>query len=62
VVPAITGQLFSGGEEGRADAVPCMVGMNADLLYVGIVIECLQPDEADGRIPLVHGDQEPAVF
>ena len=35
---------------------------NADLLDVGAAVEHLQPDEADGRILLVHGDQEPAVF
>jgi hypothetical protein len=36
--------------------------VNADLLDMGAAVEHLQPDEADGRILLVNGDQEPAVF
>ena len=39
-----------------------MVRVNADLLDMGIAVEHLQPNEADGRILLVHGDQEPAAF
>jgi hypothetical protein len=61
-VPACAGQLLSGSEEGRPDAASCMVRVNADLLDVKIPVEHFQPDEADGRIPLVHGDQEPTVF
>ena len=55
---ASAGQLLSGSEEGRSDAVSCMVRVNADLLDVGIAVEYLQPDEAEGRIPLVRGNQE----
>ena len=58
---ASAGQLLSGSKERRSDAVSCMVRVNADLLDVGIAVEYLQPDEAEGRIPLVDGDQEPAV-
>lgn len=39
-----------------------MVRVNADLLDVRIAVEYLQPDEAEGRIPLVDGDPEPTVF
>ena len=61
-MPAGAGRLLGGGEKGRSDAVPRAVGVNADLLDVGTAVEHLQPDEAEGCIPLVHGDQEPAVF
>jgi hypothetical protein len=38
-----------------------MVRVDADLLDVRIAVEYLQPDEADRRIPPVHGHQEPTV-
>ena len=61
-MPAGAGHLLGGREKGRTDAVSCMVRVNADLLDMGTAVEHLQPDEAVGRILLVHGDQEPAVF
>jgi len=60
-VPAGAGQLLGGSKEGRSDAVPGVVRVDADLLDVRIAVEYLQPDETEGPIPLVHGDQEPAV-
>ena len=61
-MPAGAGHLLGGSKKGRSDAVSCTVRVNADLLDMGTAVEHLQPDEAEGRIPLVHGDQEPAVF
>lgn len=59
---ASTGQLLSGSKEGGSDAVSRMVRVNAHLLDMGIAVEYLQPDEADGRIPFVYGDQESPVL
>jgi len=61
-MPAGAGHLLGGSKKGRSDAVSCMVRVNADLLDMGTAVEHLQPDEAEGRILLVHGDQEPAAF
>lgn len=61
-MPASAGHLLGGSKKGRSDAVSCTVRVNADLLDMGTAVEHLEPDEAEGRIPLVHGDQEPAVF
>jgi hypothetical protein len=59
---ASAGQLLSGSKEDRSDALSRMVRVNADLLDMGIAVEYLQADEAESRIPLVHGDQESAVL
>jgi hypothetical protein len=56
------GHLLGGSKKGRSDTVSGPVMVNADLLDMGTAVEHLQPDEAEGRILLVHGDQEPAVF
>src|ERR1700733_8972291 len=61
-MPAGAGHLLGGSKKGRSDAVSCMVRVNADLLDMGTAVEHLQPDEAEGCILLVHGDQEPPVF
>jgi hypothetical protein len=61
-MPAGAGHLLGGGKKGRSDAVSRAVRVNADLLDMGTAVEDLQPDKADGRILLVHGDQEPAAF
>ena len=61
-MPAGAGRLLGGGEKGRSDAVPRAVGVNADLLDVGIAVEHLQPDEPEGRVPLVYGNQEQTVL
>jgi hypothetical protein len=60
-VSAGAGQLLRSSEERRSDAVPGMVRVDADLLDVRIAVEHLQPDEAEGRILPLHGDQESAV-
>ncbi len=61
-MPAGAGHLLGGSKKGRSDAASCTVRVNADLLDMGTAVDHLQPDEAEGRILLVHGDQEPAVF
>ena len=61
-MPAGAGHLLGGGKKGRSDAASCTVSVNAHLLDMGAAVEDLQPDEADGRVLLVHGDQEPTAF
>jgi hypothetical protein len=61
-MPASASRLLGGGKKDRSDAVSCTIRVNADLLDVEAAVEHLQPNEAEGDILLVHGDQEPAVF
>jgi len=61
-MPASACQLLSGSKESRSDAASCAVRVNADLLDVGIAVEHLQPDEPEGRVPLVYGNQEQTVL